>query len=65
VIALAKREEEVFLTVGGEAALVKDVKPLAHNLLRHMRDEAHRFALSSSRRRRSRKLFQSTQASSV
>ena len=58
VVALAKREEEVF--VAAEGGPVEGVRPLARSLLMHMRDEAHRFALSASRKRRSRKLFEST-----
>ena len=58
VVALAKREEEVF--VAAEGGPVEGVGPLARSLLMHMRDEAHRFALSASRKRRSRKLFEST-----
>jgi excinuclease ABC subunit C len=52
VIALAKREEEVFVP-GRSGAIRLDPHSPGHQLLRRIRDEAHRFALGYHRRRRS------------
>ena len=52
LISLAKREEHIFVK-GREAALVLDRgSPLLH-LVQEIRDEAHRFAVSYHRKRRS------------
>ncbi|HEY2937001.1 MAG TPA: excinuclease ABC subunit UvrC, partial [Gaiellaceae bacterium] len=51
VIALAKREEEVFLP-GRPDAVRLDPHSAGHQLLRRIRDEAHRFALGYHRQRR-------------
>jgi excinuclease ABC subunit C len=58
VVALAKREEEVF--VPGLAAPVRlDPHDPGLQLLQRTRDEAHRFALGHHRRRRSTRAFES------
>ncbi len=51
VIALAKREEEVFVP-GSPHAVRLDPHSAGHQLLRRIRDEAHRFALGYHRQRR-------------
>ena len=51
VIALAKREEEVFVP-GSPRAVQLDPHSPGHQLLRRVRDEAHRFALGYHRQRR-------------
>jgi len=51
VAALAKREEEVWLA-GAREPLNLDASDPAHLVLRKVRDEAHRFAISRHRRRR-------------
>ncbi|OGX42227.1 MAG: hypothetical protein A3G91_00025 [Omnitrophica WOR_2 bacterium RIFCSPLOWO2_12_FULL_50_9] len=53
IIALAKREEEVFLPKKRNAVLLPQ-NSLALRLLRRMRDEAHRFAVSYHRKLRAR-----------
>jgi excinuclease ABC subunit C len=53
IIALAKKEEEVFLPKKRNAVLLPQ-NSLALRLLRRMRDEAHRFAISYHRRLRSK-----------
>lgn len=58
VIALAKREEEVFVP-GRPAAVRLDPHSAGHQLLRRIRDEAHRFALGYHRQRRDTKAFES------
>jgi excinuclease ABC subunit C len=57
VIALAKREEEVF--VPGQAEAVRlDPHSAGHQLLRRIRDEAHRFAVGYHRQKRDAKAFE-------
>jgi excinuclease ABC subunit C len=58
VIALAKREEEVFVPGLPRAVRLNPHSP-GHQLLRRVRDEAHRFALGYHRRRRSAQSFES------
>lgn len=58
VIALAKREEEVFLP-GLPNAVRLDPHSAGHQLLRRIRDEAHRFALGYHRQRRDATSFES------
>jgi excinuclease ABC subunit C len=58
VIALAKREEEVFVP-GRPDAIRLDPHSAGHQLLRRIRDEAHRFALGYHRQRRSAASFES------
>ncbi|MCH9647954.1 MAG: excinuclease ABC subunit UvrC [Deltaproteobacteria bacterium] len=58
VIGLAKREEEIYIPHQPEPLRLEK----SHGglrLLQHIRDEAHRFAVSRHRRRRSRKTFSS------
>jgi excinuclease ABC subunit C len=58
VIALAKREEEVF--VPGRADPIRlDPHEPALQLLQRIRDEAHRFAIGHHRRRRDTRAFES------
>lgn len=54
VVSLAKREEEIHL-VGGAGALRLDRASPALQLLQRIRDEAHRFAVSAHRKKRSRR----------
>lgn len=58
VISLAKREEIVF-TPKMKTGLRMDRTSPALRLLQHIRDEAHRFAVSFHRRRREKKSFAS------
>ncbi len=58
VAALAKREEQVFLP-GREQPLELPRSDRALHLLQRVRDESHRFALSSHRRGRDRRLRRS------
>ncbi len=58
VASLAKREEEVFLP-GQSAPLVLSRRSPSLQLLQRARDEAHRFALSYSRKRRARRTITS------
>jgi excinuclease ABC subunit C len=52
--SLAKREEEVWLPGASEPLRLPDHDP-AHQVLRQARDEAHRFAVTRQRKRRTRK----------
>jgi excinuclease ABC subunit C len=56
VIALAKREEEVFVPGRPEPVRLEPGSP-GLNLLRRIRDEAHRFAVGFHRQRRETKSF--------
>ena len=58
ILGLAKREEEVYL-VSRPEPLRLDRRDPALKLLQQVRDEAHRFALSRHRRRRSRRSLSS------
>ncbi|MBD0329652.1 MAG: excinuclease ABC subunit UvrC [Thermoleophilia bacterium] len=58
VIALAKREEEVFVP-GGVGPIVLDRHSAGLQLLQRVRDEAHRFALGFHRQRRETRSFAS------
>lgn len=58
VISLAKREEIVF-KLGRKEGLRLDRTSPALKLLQHIRDEAHRFAISFHRRRREKRSFAS------
>ena len=58
VIGLAKRLEEVFLPGQSEPILIPKTSP-ALKLLMHARDEAHRFAVTFHRQRRSKRMVQS------
>ena len=56
VIALAKEEEEVFIP-GHTTSLKLPMDSSGLLLLRHVRDEAHRFAIAFHRKRRSKESF--------
>jgi excinuclease ABC subunit C len=58
VVSLAKREEVVFTPAKKEGLHLDRTAP-ALKLLQHIRDEAHRFALSYHRQRRKKKSFAS------
>ncbi len=58
VVALAKREELVWLPAASEP-LRLDASDPAHLVLREVRDEAHRFAVSRHRSRRSKRTLSS------
>ena len=58
VIALAKREEEVFMP-GRSRPVVLDRRNRALHLLQRMRDEAHRFAVRYNRKLRSKRTIRS------
>jgi excinuclease ABC subunit C len=58
VVALAKREEEVFLA-GKAEALTLLRRDRALHLLQRIRDEAHRFAITYNRKLRSKRTLQS------
>ena len=55
IISLAKREEEIFLP-GKSNPIILDKKSKALKLLQHIRDEAHRFAISYNRLLRKKKV---------
>ncbi len=56
VAALAKEEEEIFLPGSSESIRLPDYSA-ALLLLRHVRDEAHRFAITFHRQRRQKRTF--------
>jgi excinuclease ABC subunit C len=58
IAALAKREEEIWLPAASEP-LRLDTSDPAHLVLRESRDEAHRFAISRHRSRRSKRTLSS------
>jgi excinuclease ABC subunit C len=58
IIALAKRVEEVFVP-GNEQSIILPRSSSALRLLINIRDEAHRFAISLHRKRRSRRTLES------
>ncbi|WP_243902706.1 helix-hairpin-helix domain-containing protein, partial [Aetokthonos hydrillicola] len=58
VVSLAKRQEEIFLP-GESQPLETDAEQPGVQLLRRLRDEAHRFAVSFHRQQRSDKLRRS------
>ena len=58
IVSLAKREEEVFLPAQSEPLRLSRRSP-SLKLLQRARDEAHRFAVSYSRQRRSRRTITS------
>ncbi len=59
IVALAKREEELFLP-GQSDPLILQKRSSALNLIRHLRDEAHRFAIQFHRDLRGKKMLLST-----
>jgi excinuclease ABC subunit C len=58
LVSLAKREEIVFTRPTGNGLRLERTSP-ALKLFQHIRDEAHRFAVSFHRRRRSKRSFES------
>ena len=56
IIGLAKRLEEVFLPGDSEAQSIPKTSS-SLKLLQHVRDEAHRFAITFHRERRSKRTF--------
>jgi excinuclease ABC subunit C len=58
MIGLAKREEEIVLAAGGEPIRLGRSHP-ALRLLQRIRDEAHRFAITRHRAKRSRRTLHS------
>jgi excinuclease ABC subunit C len=58
VISLAKKREEIFLP-GESEPLITEIEQPGVQLLRRLRDEAHRFAVSFHRQQRSDKLKRS------
>ena len=57
-VALAKKEEEVFLVGKGKSVHIPR-KHRALHLLQRLRDEAHRFAITYNRKLRSKRTLQS------
>ncbi len=57
IVALAKREEELYLPDGRIIKLKEGPEPMLH-FLTSMRDEAHRFAISYHKKLRSRQITQ-------
>jgi excinuclease ABC subunit C len=51
--ALAKRQNELFLPGKYKSILLSTMHPETRNLLMHIRDEAHRFAITYYRKRHS------------
>lgn len=58
LISLAKKKEEIFIP-GRDNSIILPRRDEGLQLLQQLRDEAHRFAISYNRQRRSRKLTQS------
>jgi len=58
IVSLAKREEEVFLASSGEPLRLSRRSP-SLKLLQRARDEAHRFAVTYSRKRRAQRTITS------
>lgn len=58
VVSLAKREEEVFLPGNSESIIIPR-NSLALMLIRHIRDESHRFAITHHRKRRGKSMTMS------
>ncbi len=58
ITALAKHEEELFLPDKAESIRLADDSPALH-LVQHIRDEAHRFAVTFHRQRRAKHLLDS------
>ena len=56
-ISLAKQLEEIF-TEGNKTSIILDKTNTALKLLQRIRDEAHRFAITYNKERRSKKMFQ-------
>lgn len=58
VMALAKRRNELFFPARKNPLLLKDLPEEAANLILHLRDEAHRFAIGYHRKLREKRLRQ-------
>ena len=59
VIGLAKREEEIFKEGAHTSILLDKMSPALH-LIQHIRDEAHRFAITYQRELRSKRMKRSS-----
>ena len=59
IMALAKRNNELFVEGKKEPILLKNLPQETANLILRVRDEAHRFALSYHKKLRSKKLINS------
>jgi excinuclease ABC subunit C len=59
VISLAKKREEIFLPEHSEPLVSGDPERAGVQLLRRLRDEAHRFAITFHRRKRSQRMQRS------
>jgi excinuclease ABC subunit C len=59
VMALAKRNNELFLAGAKKPKLLKDMPPETANLILRLRDEAHRFALAYHHKLRKKSLLNS------
>jgi excinuclease ABC subunit C len=57
IMALAKKNNELFLPHRKKPILLKKISPELSNLILRVRDEAHRFAISYHRKLRKNKLF--------
>jgi len=57
VAAIAKRNNELFMPGAREPVLLKNLPDGISNLILHIRDEAHRFAITYHRKLRKRELF--------
>jgi len=58
VVSLAKKEEKIFTPANKQGLLLDRTSP-ALKLLQHVRDEAHRFAISYHRTKRKKRSFES------
>jgi excinuclease ABC subunit C len=56
IVALAKRLEELFIPGDSESLMIAKSSP-ALNLLKQLRDEAHRFAINFQRSKRKKRMF--------
>ncbi|MBR1617592.1 excinuclease ABC subunit C, partial [bacterium] len=56
IVSLAKREEEVFLPNKSEPIIIQENEAVLH-LFQRIRDEAHRFAITFHRQKRSKAMF--------
>jgi excinuclease ABC subunit C len=58
--AIAKKNNELFLPGKSEPFLLKDMPQPVSNLILHIRDEAHRFAISYHRLLRKKAILKNT-----
>lgn len=61
VAAIAKKHNELFLPGRSTPLLLKDMPQHVSNLILHIRDEAHRFAISYHRLLRKKKMIRNSQ----